>query len=314
MPCEVRIVGELAFVPGTLARLRGCALNASRFGGGPQGRGPTPPRVRPPSGPEPVVLGWEGGAQVDMIGLEVGYRLIPMVDKAQGGALLGRIKGVRKKLSQEMGFLVPAVHIRDNLELLPNAYRIQLMGVTMGEAEVYPERELAINPGQVFGRLEGLECRDPAFGLDAVGVERSQHERAQTLGYTVVDSSTVIATHLNQVLLDHIGELLGHEEVEQLLQKLARISPKLGEELVPGAVSINQLLMVLKSLLVEGVPIRDIRSIAEAISAQAARAKDPASLTAAVRVAVSYTHLRAHETVLDLVCRLLLEKNKITRT
>jgi flagellar biosynthesis protein FlhA len=239
--------------------------------------------------PAPVELGWDDVAPVDVIGLEVGYRLIPMVDKAQGGALLGRIKGVRKKLSQDMGFLVPPVHIRDNLELMPNAYRILLMGVAMGEAEVFPERELAINPGQVFGKVDGLECRDPAFGLDAVWIDRSQHERAQTLGYTVVDASTVVATHLNQLLLDHIDELIGHEEVEQLLQKLAKISPKLAEELVPGTLTINQLLAVLKALLAEGVPIRDIRSIAEAIAAQAPRGKDPASLTAAARVALGRT-------------------------
>ncbi|MBP6382228.1 MAG: flagellar biosynthesis protein FlhA [Pseudomonadales bacterium] len=237
----------------------------------------------------PAELGWDDVAAVDVIGLEVGYRLIPMVDKAQGGALLGRIKGVRKKLSQEMGFLVPPVHIRDNLELMPNAYRILLMGVAMGEAEVFPERELAINPGQVFGRVDGVECRDPAFGLDAVWIERSQHERAQTLGYTVVDASTVVATHLNQVLLEHIDELLGHEEVEQLLQKLAKMSPKLAEELVPGTLTVNQLLGVLKNLLAEGVPIRDIRSIAEAIAAQAVRSKDPAALTAAARVALGRT-------------------------
>jgi flagellar biosynthesis protein FlhA len=237
----------------------------------------------------PLELGWDDVAPVDTIGLEVGYRLIPMVDKAQGGPLLARIKGVRKKLSQEMGFLVPAVHIRDNLELLPNSYRIQLMGVAMAEGEVHPERELAINPGQVFGRIDGLECRDPAFGLDAVWIERSQHERAQTLGYTVVDASTVVATHLNQVLLDHIEQLLGHEEVDQLVQKLARVSPKLAEELVPGTVTVNQLLGVLKALLAEGVPIRDVRSIAEAIAAQAPRSKDPAALVAAVRVALNRT-------------------------
>jgi flagellar biosynthesis protein FlhA len=251
--------------------------------------GGAPEQARPASSTAPAELGWDDVAAVDVVGLEVGYRLIPMVDKAQGGALLGRIKGVRKKLSQDMGFLVPSVHIRDNLELLPNAYRILLMGVPMGEAEVFPERELAINPGQVFGRLEGLECRDPAFGLDAVWIERSQHERAQTLGFTVVDASTVVATHLNQVLLEHIDELLGHEEVEQLLQKLARQSPKLAEELVPGTVSINQLLGVLRSLLAEGVPIRDMRTIAEAISAQAPRGKDPGALTTAVRVALART-------------------------
>jgi flagellar biosynthesis protein FlhA len=246
-----------------------------------------------PAPPAAVELGWDDVAAIDVIGLEVGYRLIPMVDKTQGGALLGRIKGVRKKLSQEMGFLVPAVHIRDNLELLPNSYRIQLMGVAMAEGEVHPERELAINPGQVFGRIDGLECRDPAFGLDAVWIERSQHERAQTLGYTVVDASTVVATHLNQVLLDHIEQLLGHEEVDQLVQKLARVSPKLAEELVPGTVTVNQLLGVLKALLAEGVPIRDVRSIAEAIAAQAPRSKDPAALVAAVRVALNRTIFQA---------------------
>ena len=237
----------------------------------------------------PVELGWDDVASVDVIGLEVGYRLIPMVDKTQGGSLLGRIKGVRKKLSQEMGFLVPAVHIRDNLELLPNGYRILLMGVPMGQAEVFPERELAIDPGQVFGRIEGTPCRDPAFGLEAGWIDRSQHERAQTLGYTVVDASTVVATHLNQVLLEHIDELIGHEEAEQLLQKLAKLSAKLAEELVPGSLTLNGLLGVLKTLLAEGVPIRDIRSIAEAIVAQAPRSKEPAALAAAARVALSRT-------------------------
>ena len=234
----------------------------------------------------PIELGWDDVAPVDVIGLEVGYRLIPMVDKAQNGALLGRIKGVRKKLSQEMGFLIPAVHIRDNLELLPNGYRLLLMGVASGEGEVYPERELAINPGQVFGRLEGMECRDPAFGLDAVWIDRGQRERAQTLGYTVVDASTVVATHLNQILLDNIEQLLGHEEVDQL-------SPKLAEELVPGTVSVNQLLGVLKSLLAEGVPVRDIRTIAEAIATQGTRSKDPSALVSAARVALSRTIFNA---------------------
>jgi len=247
------------------------------------------PEEKRPAPAAPAELGWDDVAPVDVIGLEVGYRLIPMVDKAQGGPLLGRIKGVRKKLSQEMGFLVPSVHIRDNLELLPNAYRIQLMGVSMGEAEVYPERELAINPGQVFGRLEGLDCKDPAFGLDAVWIEKAQRERAQTLGFTVVDASTVVATHLNQILLEHVDELIGHEEVEQWLQKLAKLSPKLAEELVPGAVSINQLLGALKGLLAEGVPIRDIRSIAEAIAAQAPRGKELSALVAAARASLART-------------------------
>ena len=232
-------------------------------------------------------LGWDDVTPVDMVGLEVGYRLIPLVDRNQGGQLLARIKGVRKKLSQEMGFLMPSVHIRDNLDLLPNAYRLTLMGVSVAEAEVYPERELAINPGQVFGTLNGIAAKDPAFGLEAVWIDPTQRDQAQSLGYTVVDASTVVATHLNQVLHKHAHELLGHEEVQQLLQLLAKSSPKLAEELVPGMVSLSTLLKVLQTLLAEQVPVRDIRSIAEAISNVASKSQDPAAMVAAVRVALS---------------------------
>ncbi|MDH0893200.1 MULTISPECIES: flagellar biosynthesis protein FlhA [Pseudomonas] len=232
-------------------------------------------------------LGWDDVTPVDMVGLEVGYRLIPLVDRNQGGQLLARIKGVRKKLSQEMGFLMPSVHIRDNLDLLPNAYRLTLMGVSVAEAEVYPERELAINPGQVFGTLNGIAAKDPAFGLEAVWIDPAQRDQAQSLGYTVVDASTVVATHLNQVLHKHAHELLGHEEVQQLLQLLAKSSPKLAEELVPGMVSLSTLLKVLQILLQEQVPVRDIRSIAEAISNVAGKSQDPAAMVAAVRVALS---------------------------
>ncbi|BCR24824.1 flagellar biosynthesis protein FlhA [Aquipseudomonas alcaligenes] len=232
-------------------------------------------------------LGWDDVTPVDMVGLEVGYRLIPLVDRNQGGQLLARIKGVRKKLSQEMGFLMPSVHIRDNLDLLPNAYRLTLMGVSVAEAEVSPERELAINPGQVFGTLNGIAAKDPAFGLEAVWIDPTQRDQAQSLGYTVVDASTVVATHLNQVLHKHAHELLGHEEVQQLLQLLAKSSPKLAEELVPGMVSLSTLLKVLQTLLAEQVPVRDIRSIAEAISNVASKSQDPAAMVAAVRVALS---------------------------
>ncbi|MEN0105179.1 MAG: flagellar biosynthesis protein FlhA [Pseudomonas sp.] len=230
-------------------------------------------------------LGWDDVTPVDMVGLEVGYRLIPLVDRNQGGQLLARIKGVRKKLSQEMGFLMPSVHIRDNLDLQPNAYRLTLMGVSLAEAEIYPDRELAINPGQVFGTLNGVAAKDPAFGLEAVWIDQFQRDQAQSLGYTVVDASTVVATHLNQVLHKHAHELLGHEEVQQLLQLLAKSSPKLAEELVPGVVSLSTLLKVLQSLLQEQVPVRDIRSIAEAISN--VKSQDPAAMVAAVRVALS---------------------------
>lgn len=237
--------------------------------------------------PETKELGWDDVTPVDMVGLEVGYRLIPLVDRNQGGQLLTRIKGVRKKLSQEMGFLMPSVHIRDNLDLLPNAYRLTLMGVSVAEAEVYPDRELAINPGQVFGTLNGIAAKDPAFGLEAVWIDGSQRDQAQSLGYTVVDASTVVATHLNQILHKHAHELLGHEEVQQLMQLLAKSSPKLAEELVPGLVSLSTLLKVLQALLQEQVPVRDIRTIAEAIANVAPKSQDPAAMVAAVRVALS---------------------------
>ncbi|MDB6049950.1 MAG: flhA [Pseudomonas sp.] len=231
-------------------------------------------------------LGWDDVTPIDMIGLEVGYRLIPLVDRNQGGQLLARIKGVRKKLSQELGFLMPTVHIRDNLDLAPSAYRLTLMGVTLAEAEIYPDRELAINPGQVFGTLNGITAKDPAFGLDAVWIEISQRSQAQSLGYTVVDASTVVATHLNQILHKHSHELIGHEEVQQLMQLLAKGSPKLAEELVPGILSLSALLKVLQALLAEQVPVRDIRSIAEAIANAAPRSQDTAALVAAVRIAL----------------------------
>ncbi len=248
---------------------------------------PRPAASLPPAVPEVTEISWDDVQPVDVIGLEVGYRLIPMVDKNQGGELLGRIKGVRKKLSQEMGFLIPTVHIRDNLDLLPNGYRISLMGVAVAEAEVYPDRDMAINPGQVFGTLEGIKTRDPAFGLEAVWISASQKEQAQTLGYTVVDASTVVATHLNQILQQHTHELLGHEDVQKLLDMLAKTSPKLVEELVPNTVSLNVLLKVLQNLLRERVPVRDIRSIAEALAASGGKSQDPATLTALARVALS---------------------------
>ncbi|SQF99643.1 flagellar biosynthesis protein FlhA [Paucimonas lemoignei] len=243
---------------------------------------PSPTRVQ-----DSKELGWDDVTPIDMIGLEVGYRLIPLVDRNQGGQLLARIKGVRKKLSQELGFLMPTVHIRDNLDLAPSAYRLTLMGVTLAEAEIYPDRELAINPGQVFGTLNGITAKDPAFGLEAVWIEISQRSQAQSLGYTVVDASTVVATHLNQILYKHSHELIGHEEVQQLMQLLAKSSPKLAEELVPGILSLSALLKVLQALLAEQVPVRDIRSIAEAIANNAMRSQDTAALVAAVRVGLS---------------------------
>lgn len=231
-------------------------------------------------------LTWDDVPLVDPIGLEVGYRLIPLVDRAQGGELMARIKGVRKKLSQELGFLVPPVHIRDNLDLAPGAYRITLMGVTVGETEIHADREMAINPGQVYGKLEGIAAKDPAFGLDAVWIEPNQRDHAQGLGYTVVDPNTVIATHLSQVLQSHAHELLGHEEVQKLLDQLGKSAPKLVEDLVPKLLPLGTVVKVLQNLLAEGVPIRDMRSIAESLAESAPRTQDAANLTAQVRVAL----------------------------
>lgn len=231
-------------------------------------------------------LDWQDVTPVDAIGLEVGYRLIPLVDKSQGGELLARIKGIRKKLSQELGFLVPSVHIRDNLDLPPNEYKISLSGVNVGSADVYPDRDMAINPGQVYGKIQGIETKDPAFGLDALWIERSQREQAESLGYTVVDSSTVIATHINSILQTHAHEILGHEEVQQLLNLLAKQSPKLAEEL-PDIVNSNIVLKVLQNLLSEQVPIRDIRSIAETLAAHGEKSQDSGALTSVVRVALN---------------------------
>ena len=231
-------------------------------------------------------LDWSDVMPVDAIGLEVGYRLISLVDKTQGGELLGRIKGIRKKLSQDLGFLIPSVHIRDNLDLTPNEYKISLSGVSVGSAEVFPERDMAINPGQVYGKIQGIETKDPAFGLDALWIEKSQKDQAESLGYTVVDASTVIATHINSLLQTHAHEILGHEEVQQLLKLLSQHSPKLAEEL-PDIVNTNIVLKVLQNLLAEQVPIRDMRTIAETLAAQGSKSQDSVTLTAAVRVALS---------------------------
>lgn len=236
--------------------------------------------------PEHKDLSWDDVSPVDVIGLEVGYRLIPMVDRSQGGELLNRIKGVRKKLSQELGFLIPPVHIRDNLDLPPNQYRITLMGVNTGEADVYHDREMAINPGQVFGALQGIDTRDPAFGLDAIWINRDQVDQAHSLGYTVVDASTVIATHMSQLLTNHAAQLLGHEEVQNLLDMVGRSQPKLVEGLIPGVMPLGTLVKVLQNLLIEGVPIRDMRTILQTLVEYAPRSQDPEVLTAACRIAL----------------------------
>ncbi|CAH0525200.1 flagellar biosynthesis protein FlhA [Vibrio hippocampi] len=235
---------------------------------------------------KPKELSWDDVQPVDVIGLEVGYRLIPLVDKDQGGELLERVKGVRKKLSQDFGFLIPAVHIRDNLELTPNSYRITLMGVAVGEAEIRPDQELAINPGQVYGLIDGEQTIDPAFGLEAVWIQESQREHAQALGYTVVDSSTVLATHLSQLLTNNASQLLGHEEVQNLLELLGRSAPKLVEDFVPEQLSLGVVVKVLQNLLNEAIPIRDIRTIVQTLAEYSSKSQEPDVLTAAVRIAL----------------------------
>ncbi len=232
-------------------------------------------------------VSWDDVALVDVLGLEVGYRLISLVDKAQDGDLLKRIKGIRKKFAQDIGFLPPSVHIRDNLELKPNAYKISLKGVTVGAGDVYPGMFLAINPGRVTGSLPGTITQDPAFGLPAVWVEAGLREQAQIQGYTVVDASTVVATHLNHLIQKHASELLGREELQKLLDHTTRELPKLVEDLTPKLVSLSVVQKVLQNLLDESIPIRDIRSILEAMIDHAAKTQDPEELTALVRARLS---------------------------
>ncbi|MEE9423248.1 MAG: flagellar biosynthesis protein FlhA [Gammaproteobacteria bacterium] len=236
--------------------------------------------------PENHELSWDDVGPVDIVGLEVGYRLIPLVDRNQGGQMMDRIRGVRKKLTQELGFLIQPVHIRDNLELSPNSYRILLMGVPVGEAEIYPDRDLAINPGRVYGSLQGQETTDPAFGLEAIWIAQSERENAQALGYTVVDTSTVVATHLSELLKNHAHELIGHEEVQQLLDMLKKSAPKLVEDLVPNVLSVGAVLKVLQNLLEERIPVKDMRTIAEVLAERAPLSQDPDALTAVCRVAL----------------------------
>ena len=236
--------------------------------------------------PENKELSWEDVPPIDVIGLEVGYGLIPLVDRNQGGELLTRIKGVRKKLSQDLGFLVQPVHIRDNLDLTPNAYRVSVLGVAVAEAEVYVGRELAINPGTVQGRLQGTATRDPAFGLEAVWIDLAQRDHAQTLGYTVVDASTVVATHLSQIVQSHAHQLFGHDECQKLLERLGQTQPKLVEELVPNTLPLSVVVKVLQNLLEERIPIRDMRSIVETLAEQGTRTQDPGQLTQVARQAL----------------------------
>jgi flagellar biosynthesis protein FlhA len=236
--------------------------------------------------PESQEAAWSDVVPVDTLGLEVGYRLIPLVDRGQDGELLKRIRGLRKKFAAEIGFLTAPVHIRDNLELKPNGYRITLKGVDVGSGEAYPGSLMAINPGRVAGVLPGREAKDPAFGLPAVWIEQGLREQAHALGYTVVDAATVVATHLNHLILSHAAELLGRQEVQALLDHIGKEQPRLIEDLVPKALPLGTVQRVLQSLLEEGVAIRDMRSIIETLAEYAPRTQDMLELTSRVRVAL----------------------------
>lgn len=236
-----------------------------------------------PASDAPKELDWDDVEQVDLIGLEIGYGLIPLVNVESGGQLMTRVKGVRKKLSAELGFLVQPVRIRDALNLEPDTYHIVLNGVVRGRGEVKVGRELAINPGKVYGKVEGQPTKEPAFGLEAVWIEPAWRDQARALGYTVVDPSTAIATHMNKVLRDNASELLSHDETQKLLDKLAAKYPKLVEELVPGKLSLGVVTRTLQNLLQESVPIRDMRTVVEALTEVSGRTQDPDQLTQLIR-------------------------------
>lgn len=286
------IIGGLGLIPG-MPNMVFILLAGSLIGAGylvrKRQKAPPVEEAAPPPPAAPVEseeATWQDILPVDTLGLEVGYRLIPLVDKTQGGELLKRIKGIRKKFAQEVGFLAPPVHIRDNLELKPSAYRITLKGVEVGSGEALSGQFLAINPGMASGTLPGLVTTDPAFGLPAVWIEGNLKDDAQNMGYTVVDAGTVVATHLNHLITTHASELLGRTEVQALLDHLAKESPKLVEDLVPKMVSLSTLQKVLQNLLIEGVHIRDMRSVIETLAEYATQTQDPSELTAVVRVAL----------------------------
>lgn len=283
------ILGVMGLIPGMphfafLAFAVGLILIGNTISKKQRAPAAVPEQVAPPPSAEPVDVSWDDVGQVDTLGLEVGYRLIPLVDRTQDGELLRRIRGIRKKFAQDMGFLVAPVHIRDNLDLRPNAYRIIVKGVEIGRGEAQSGQFLAINPGRVLGQLPGAQTKDPTFGLPAVWIDSSLREQAQTYGYTVVDASTVIATHLSQILQTHAADLLGREETQQLLDHVAKELPKLTEELMPELLTLSAVQRVLQNLLEEGVPIRDMRTIIGVLTEQAATTKNPDELTSAVRV------------------------------
>jgi flagellar biosynthesis protein FlhA len=243
-----------------------------------------PVAVQPPT--ETHDVSWSDVTPVDTLGLEVGFRLIPMVDKAQDGELLRRIKAIRRKFTQDVGFLPPVIHIRDNLDLRPNGYRITLKGVEIGSHEAQPGLFLAINPGRVTAQIPGAATQDPAFGLPAIWIDAAQRDTAQQHGYTVVDASTMVATHISQLIHANAADLLGRQELQQLIDHLSRDTPKLVEDVVPKLLPMVTLQRVLQNLLEESVHIRDMRTIVEVLAAHAGRTQDAGELTALVRVAL----------------------------
>ena len=228
-------------------------------------------------------LDWDDVDQVDLIGLDIGYGLIPLANSETGGQLLSRVKGVRKKLSAELGFLIQPIRIRDNLDLQPEVYHLVINGVVRGKGDIKVGQELAINPGHVHAQIEGTPTKEPAFGLDAIWIDPSQKDYARTLGYTVVDAATAIATHLNTLLRTNSSELISHDETQQLLDKVADRAPKLVEDLVPGKLPLSTITKTLQNILDEDIPLKDMRTILEVLSTASNGTQDPDELTAAVR-------------------------------
>lgn len=291
MILSASVLGLLGLVPGMpnlvfllfTAALLGIAYWISKR----EGRtAPSQAEQAIPEAPPVVEATWEDVQLEDPLGLEVGYRLIPMVDFQQNGELLGRIRSIRKKFAQTMGFLPPVVHIRDNLELSPSGYRILLKGIEAGRGEAHPGRWLAINPGSAAGTLEGEATVDPAFGLPAIWIDNALREQAQIQGFTVVEASTVVATHLNHLVGNHASELFGRQEAQQLLERVTQEMPKLTDDLIPGTVTLTTLHKVLQNLLAEKVSIRDMRTIIETLSEHAPTQSDPYELTSVIRVAL----------------------------
>lgn len=249
-------------------------------------------RPEPQAGEDPLdaeltrELSWDDVGEADAVALDVGYRLIPLVDRNQGGEMMRRIKGVRRRLSEELGFLISPVRIRDDLDLPASGYRISLMGSPLAQGEVHVDKELAINPGHIEEPVAGIETRDPAFGLEAVWIDPAQREEAQARGYTVVDVPTVVATHMSKLLQEHAHELLGHQEAQELLDRLSRTAPKLVEELVPKTLPLSTVVRVLQELLRDQIPVTNMRSICQALAEHGRNLTEPDALVAQVRVAL----------------------------